>query len=133
MTRTQRKAPEGCGAWLFLVGSAALLAMTGCGEGWRGGIHAEMAWSAERGLRVLAVPDGPARRAGLRQDDRIVAIEHVPVAGRPIADVVADLRGDVGTRVHVTVERGGQVDGGVDAAEPETEDLEIERAPYAQD
>lgn len=118
---------------LRLLACAALFMLVGCSEGWRGGIHAQMAWSAERGLRVIDVPDGPARRAGLREDDRIVAIEHVPVAGRPIADVVAELRGDVGTRVHLTVERGGPRDGGLEAAEPATEDLEIERAPYTQD
>jgi C-terminal processing protease CtpA/Prc len=116
-----------------LLACLGLLALVGCSEGWRGGIHAQMAWSAERGLRVLDVPAGPARRAGLRADDRIVAIDRVPVEGRPIAEVVAELRGEVGTRVRLTVERGGQVDGGTGAEEQPTEDLEIERAPYAED
>ena len=112
---------------------AVVLTSLGCGEGWRGGIHAQMAWSAERGLRVVGVPDGPARTAGLREDDRIVAIEGMPVAGRPIAEVVSELRGEVGTRVHLTVARGAASDGGVATAEPETAEVEIERAPYAGD
>jgi C-terminal processing protease CtpA/Prc len=114
------------------------LAMLGCSEGWRGGIHAQMAWSAERGLRVVKVPAGPAKRAGLLEDDRIVAIDGVPIAGRPIAEVVAELRGEVGSHVHITVERGGAADGGVpdaaiEAGAATTEELEIERAPYARD
>lgn len=116
---------------LSMLCLAAALALLGCADPWRGGIHAQMAWSAERGLRVVEVPDGPAMRAGLHEDDRIVAIDGRPVAGRPIADVVADLRGRVGTRVHITVERGAHRDGGVDSSE-ETE-LEIERAPYSSE
>jgi carboxyl-terminal processing protease len=106
----------------------ALFVLSGaCGEGWRGGIHAQMAWSAERGLRVVSVPEGPARRAGLRVDDRIVAIDGTAVAGRPAAQVVGELRGAVGSRVRLTVERAGGADAGVRG----TEDVEIERAPYA--
>lgn len=111
----------------------AALVLFACADPWRGGIHAQMAWSAERGLRVVDVPEGPARSAGLREDDRIVAIDGTPVAGRPIAEVVAELRGRVGTRVRITVERGALRDGGAEAAEPGTEELEIERAPYAHD
>lgn len=118
-------------AWSVML--AAALASLGCSEGWRGGIHAQMAWSSERGLRVVGVPDGPARTAGLREDDRIIAIEGVPVAGRPIAEVVSELRGEVGTRVHLTVVRGRAPDGGTATAEPETAQVEIERAPYGGD
>lgn len=133
MRRMVLGADVACVTVLALLSSGALLACAGCGQGWRGGIHAQMAWSAERGLRVLEVPEGPARRAGLREDDRIVAIEGVPVEGRPVAQVVAELRGEVGTRVHLTVEHGGRRDGGVDAAGLETEELVIERAPYVPD
>jgi len=130
MSRSARAATVG-----FALLLATGLAMLGCSEGWRGGIHAQMAWSAERGLRVVKVPAGPAKRAGLLEDDRIVAIHGVPIAGRPIAEVVAELRGEVGSHVRITVERGGAADGGVpDAAiEATTEELEIERAPYARD
>ena len=48
------------------------------------------------------------------------------------------LRGEVGSHVHITVERGGAADGGVPDAAIEAgagtiEELEIERAPYARD
>ncbi len=113
--------------WGVVAAAFALVGLLGaCGEGWRGGIHAQMAWSAERGLRVVVVPEGPARRAGLRVDDRIVAIDGMPVAGRPAAQVVGELRGRVGSRVRLTVERAR----GADAGAAAMEDVEIERAPY---
>ena len=113
---------------LRMVGLSFVLVLAGCGGGWRGGIHAQRAWSAERGLRVVSVPEGPAQRAGLRADDRIVAIDAVPVSGRPVAEVVAELRGEVGTRVRLTVERAGAADAGV----AQTAEVAIERAPYAR-
>ena len=68
-----------------------------------------------------APADGAAARAGLREGDVIDAIDGEPVAGRAEREVVAALRGEVGTVVVLRV-RGG--DGGAGR------DVRVERAPY---
>ena len=95
-------------------------ASAGCGAGadWPGGIHARMGWS-DSGLRVVEVPEGPARRGGLSPGDQIAAIDGIPVTGRPMEEVVHMLRGEVGTTVELSVLREGQ-----------RLNLQIERAPY---
>jgi carboxyl-terminal processing protease len=50
-------------------------------------------------------PDMPAAQAGFQQDDRIVAIEGESVAGWDEHRVVSRLRGDIDTKVNMTVER----------------------------
>lgn len=98
------------------VGAAA------CAGGWSGGIHARLAFSETHGLRVIEVPpDSAAARAGLRAGDRIFAIDDEPVEGRPMNDVVRALRGEVGTRVRLTILRGIV-----------RQTIEVERAPYDQ-
>ena len=59
-------------------------------------------------FRVTAVtPHGPAERAGIRPDDRIVAINGVSTAGDPHQDVVHQLRGPVGSPITVSVQHTG--------------------------
>jgi carboxyl-terminal processing protease len=102
------------------MGAVALVWTGACEPSWHGGIHARMGWSEARGLRVVGVPEGPAYRAGLRAGDRIVSIDDEPVRGCSGREVVARLRGEVGSRVRLGVLRGD-----------ERLDLVIERAPYA--
>lgn len=57
-------------------------------------------------LKVLSVqPHSPAARAGVQADDVLVTVAGRAVAGRSVADVVSDLRGDVGTTVTVQLRR----------------------------
>jgi membrane-associated protease RseP (regulator of RpoE activity) len=107
------------GAFAAALAAALLGAGGGCEPAWHGGIHARMGWSQGRGLRVIEVPEGPARDAGLREGDRIVSIDGAPVEGRSERDVVARLRGEVGSRVRLGVLRGD-----------ESLELTVERAPY---
>ena len=103
-----------------LTGLWAFIALVGCGAGeWRGGIHARLAWSEEAGLRVVELPAGPARRAGLRVNDRVVAINGTAVEGKDLTQVVELLRGPVGSQVRLAAERRGQ-----------PVEVQIERAPY---
>ncbi|MFE6784727.1 S41 family peptidase [Streptomyces sp. NPDC057680] len=63
----------------------------------------------ESGVRVTRVqPGGPAERAGIRADDRLVSVDGRPVAGLSVSEVVALLRGDgvPGSTVALRVERG---------------------------
>lgn len=66
--------------------------------------------AADGTLRVLTVqPNSPASRARLRPGDELLSVAGHAVVGRSVADVVSDLRGNVGTSVTVTVQRGTDV------------------------
>lgn len=54
---------------------------------------------------VLAFPSGPARRAGVRGGDLIVAVNGADMKGKSMIQLVDALRGDEGTDVTMTVRR----------------------------
>jgi carboxyl-terminal processing protease len=57
-------------------------------------------------FRITAVtPYGPADAAGIRPDDKLVAVDGVQTAGRSHNDVVHALRGPILSRVEVTIHR----------------------------
>ena len=59
-------------------------------------------------FRISSVsPHGPADIAGIKPDDRLVAIDNLPAAGRSQSDVVHALRGPILSSVEVTVSRPG--------------------------
>jgi carboxyl-terminal processing protease len=59
-------------------------------------------------FRITAVaPHGPAELAGIRPDDRLVAIDKRPTAGRSEDDVVHALRGPILSPVEITLYRPG--------------------------
>ncbi|MFE5659880.1 S41 family peptidase [Streptomyces sp. NPDC056517] len=65
--------------------------------------------AGEGGVRVTRVQSGgPAERAGLRAEDRLVSVDGRPVHGLSVSEVVALLRGDgvPGSAVALRVERG---------------------------
>jgi carboxyl-terminal processing protease len=69
---------------------------------------------------VTDVPPGTsAARAGLREGDVVLAIDGARVAGLAVESIVQRLRGPVGTRVRLTLDRAGS-----------RRTLSIERAPY---
>jgi carboxyl-terminal processing protease len=53
------------------------------------------------------VPDGPADKAGVEQDDLITAIDGTSTKGMSLAAASGRLRGKEGTRVTLTIEREG--------------------------
>ena len=61
---------------------------------------------SNEGFRITAVsPRAPADLAGIKPDDRLVAVDKVPTAGRSKNDVVHALRGPILSPVEVTVYR----------------------------
>jgi carboxyl-terminal processing protease len=55
---------------------------------------------------VRTLRDAPATRAGLRADDRILAVDEVPVDGQTILETIDQVRGPRGTTVRLSVLRG---------------------------
>lgn len=64
---------------------------------------------SENGVtRVVAVmPETPAERAGIKDNDIIVSVENKPIAGLELRAVVGLLRGPVGSVAHFTLKRAG--------------------------
>lgn len=75
-----------------------------------GGIGAVLGPAPESiGALVLAVtPDGPAARAGIQRQDRIVRIDGQSTEDMTLPECIQRLRGEPGTRVSVNVQRGQQ-------------------------
>ncbi len=60
------------------------------------------------GFKVTAVTaQGPADRAGIRPDDRVVAIDGRPTAGLTQSEVIRQLRGPIASSLTVTIQRPG--------------------------
>jgi carboxyl-terminal processing protease len=54
------------------------------------------------------VPDGPADKAGVQQDDVILAIDGVSTKGLTIEQASSRLRGKAGTQVQLSIQRDGK-------------------------
>lgn len=67
------------------------------------GIELEVAGGKPRIVRVI--PGTAAAEAGLRPGDALLEVDGVPVEGWELADAVAALRGEAGTRVIVAIHR----------------------------
>ena len=59
-------------------------------------------------LVTLVSEGSPAERAGVLAGDQILLVDGVPVAGQPLNDVVARIRGPAGTPVTIEFQRNGQ-------------------------
>jgi carboxyl-terminal processing protease len=57
---------------------------------------------------VIPFPGGPARKAGARPGDLIVAVDDESMEGRSLVEVVKRLQGEEGTRVSMTVRQPGE-------------------------
>ncbi len=55
---------------------------------------------------VRALPNSPAQKAGLREDDEVVAVDGQPVEGMTLDETVSKVRGKRGTAVTLRVKRG---------------------------
>jgi carboxyl-terminal processing protease len=96
---------------LFLFALVAGLAASplGCASASPGTIGALLGKRTDGRLFVRGVPPGQgADRAGLEIDDEIVAIEGHAVREMSEEEIRGAVRGDVGSALSLTVERGGQ-------------------------
>jgi hypothetical protein len=74
-----------------------------------GGIGANLQVSGNAIVFAGVFPGEPAERAGVRQGDRLVRIDGEDTAGLSHVDAIQRLRGEPGTSVGVSVQRGGAV------------------------
>jgi carboxyl-terminal processing protease len=77
-------------------------------EGQFGGIGAFVRRDDEGRVILEPMRDQPAERAGLQKDDVLVAVDGTPVKPEMTTDeIVLLIRGEVGTKVVLTIERAG--------------------------
>lgn len=77
-------------------------------EGQFGGIGAYVRRDEQNRIILEPMPDQAAERAGLEKDDVLIAVDGRPLSTDMTTDqVVALIRGEVGTKVVLTVERAG--------------------------
>ena len=55
---------------------------------------------------VSPIDDTPAAKAGLQPEDLIIAVNEKPIRGMTLSDAVDKLRGEVGSKVTITIKRG---------------------------
>jgi len=70
------------------------------------GIGAEIGVRNEQLMVVAPLKDTPAEKAGLQPGDKIVKIDGKSTAGLTVDEAVRLIRGDVGTKVTLTIVRG---------------------------
>lgn len=73
-----------------------------------GGIGVSIRMEENHALIIEVSDEGPARRAGLQPEDRVVAIDGNPLAGWTQRQLVSVLRGYVGTPVSLSVVRNNE-------------------------
>jgi carboxyl-terminal processing protease len=59
-------------------------------------------------LEVTALTSGPAREAGIRVGDRVVAVDGVAIEGQPFERALGRILGREGTALHLRVRRSGR-------------------------
>ncbi|MGD8997206.1 MAG: S41 family peptidase [Anaerolineae bacterium] len=62
-------------------------------------------------LRIVdTFENGPAEEAGLRADDRVIAVDGESIVGVPLYEAIGRIRGPAGSEVRLTVEREGTLE-----------------------
>jgi len=72
-----------------------------------GGVGAEISVLNGNVTITSVLPGDPAVKAGLQAGDIVTSINDQPTTGMTVDQAVAKIRGDVGTTVKITVNRGG--------------------------
>ncbi len=74
------------------------------------GIGVQVDTDAKGALIVDVFADSPAKQAGLRRGDIIIAVDDTKIAGSAIDEIVDRVRGPEGTEVRLSIERTGQAE-----------------------
>ena len=83
--------------------------LRGDASGEFGGVGVEVTLEVSGEFVVSSVLDStPAQRAGVKSGDVLLAVDKKPTKGRESAEVVRALRGKLGTKVSLTVQRQGE-------------------------
>ncbi len=74
------------------------------------GIGAEVTFTNSRPIIVAPLPDSPAKAAGIRPGDVILAIDGVTTEGKSLQDAILRIRGPKGTSVTIQLRHLGESD-----------------------
>ena len=98
-------------AWNKLLPPEEMHELTADLKGEIVGIGVEIKFDPDSGISdVLGlVPGSPAERSGLREGDKLLTVAGKFYRGKTLRDVVADIRGQAGETVRLTVLRGAEV------------------------
>ena len=74
------------------------------------GIGVSMNASSEGYIQIISVmDDSPAKKAGVKDGDIILAVDDVRYSGSELSEAAEALRGEKGTKVKMTVSRDGEI------------------------
>ena len=81
-------------------------------EGIYYGIGAYLSLDTATGLARIAgvIPNTPAEEAGLRENDIIYMVNEEQIQGLELSEIVSKVKGEEGTKVHLTIYRDGESD-----------------------
>lgn len=77
-------------------------------EGKFEGIGAQLGMKDGKVVVIAPLKNSPAEKVGISAGDFIVKVNNEAVAGMPLTQVVSKVRGDKGTKVHLTLDRSGK-------------------------
>ena len=77
-------------------------------EGKFEGIGAQLGMKDNRVVVIAPLKNSPAEKAGVLAGDSILKVNNEVIAGMPLTQVVSKVRGDKGTKVHLTLGRDGK-------------------------
>ncbi|PNZ27889.1 serine protease [Staphylococcus rostri] len=73
------------------------------------GIGAEMEQKDEHIYIASPIKDAPAEKAGIQPKDELIAVDGHKVKGKQLNEIVKEVRGKKGSKVKLTIKRGGEL------------------------
>ncbi|MCE2461335.1 MAG: S41 family peptidase [Pseudomonadales bacterium] len=96
---------EGLDGHSAFLDDDALIVLEEATSGRFGGIGVDVAMVDGHVTVISPMAGGPAERVGIAAGDRVVEVDHEPLAGRTLSEAVNVLRGEPGTPVHLRIRR----------------------------